>query len=44
MLRDTVLNLSRRAGHTAVAAALRAYSRDPHAALALVGCRVAEHV
>lgn len=43
LLRDTVLNLIRRAGHSSVAAALRAYSRDPHAALALVGCRVAEH-
>ena len=43
MLRDTVLNLVRRAGHTSVAAALRTYSRDPLAALALVGCRVAEH-
>ena len=37
LLRDCVLNLLRLGGHRSVAAALRQYSRTPHAALALVG-------
>lgn len=37
LLRDSALNLIRRAGHRSVAAALRHDSRDPRAALTLVG-------
>jgi len=37
ILRDSALNLIRRAGHRSVAAALRHYSRDSRAALTLVG-------
>ena len=36
LLRDCVLNLMRLGGHRSVAAALRHYSRNPQAALALV--------
>jgi predicted transposase YbfD/YdcC len=37
LLRDSVLNLLRLGGHRSVAAALRHYSRNPQAVLALVG-------